>query len=200
MYHLPETIINIIDEYSGYKENIKTYYKNNILDKMIYNKNKIIEAVINNNLYFIKKCIDNKINIDISNDRDDSILILAIMNEYIDMIKLIINYISDINDNYNYDYICPLHLACDIGNIEIVQLLLEKGANVDVLDDNFMTPLHYAANRNHFKIIKKLIKYKAKINLLDEYNRLPIHLTTDQNITKYLLDKGSYINSSEYKI
>lgn len=200
MYTLPESIINIIDEYSGYKENIKTYYKDNILDKMVYNKNKIIEAVINNNLYFIKKCIDNKINIDISNDRDDSVLILAIMNEYIDMIKLIINYISDINDNYNYDFMSPLHLACDIGNIEIVQLLLENGADTDILDNDFMTPLHYASNRNHFKIIKKLIKYKAKINQLDKYNRLPIHLTTDQNITKYLLDKGSYVNSSEYKL
>ena len=200
MYKFPESIINIIDEYSGYKENIKTYYKDNILDKMVYNKNKIIEAVINNNLCFIKKCIDNKINIDISNDRDDSILILAIMNEYIDMIKLIINYISDINDNYNYDYMSPLHLACEIGNIEIVQLLLENGADIDVLDNYFMTPLHYASNRNHFKTIKLLIKHKAKINVFDDHDRLPIHLTTDQNITKYLLDKGSYINSSEYKI
>ena len=93
-----------------------------------------------------------------------------------------------------------MHLACDIGNIEIVQLLLENGADIDVLDNDFMTPLHYASNRNHFKIIKKLIKYKAKINQSDKYNRLPIHLTTDQNITKYLLDKGSYINLSEYKI
>lgn len=200
MYHLPESIINIIDEYSGNKENIKTYYKDNILDKMVYNKNKIIEAVINNNLCFIKKCIDNKINIDISNDRDDSILILAIMNEYIDMIKLIINYISDINDNYNYDFMSPLHLACDIGNIEIVQLLLENGADTDILDNDFMTPLHYASNRNHFKTIKLLIKHKAKINVFDVHDRLPIHLTTDQNITKYLLKKGSYINSSEYKI
>jgi|LakMenE01Jun11ns_1017448.scaffolds.fasta_scaffold9943810_7 ankyrin repeat protein len=200
MYKFPESIINIIDEYSGYKENIKTYYKDNILDKMVYNKNKIIEAVINNNLCFIKKCIDNKINIDISNDRDDSILILAIMNEYIDMIKLIINYISDINDNYNYDYMSPLHLACEIGNIEIVQLLLENGADIDVLDNYFMTPLHYASNRNHFKTIKLLIKHKAKINVFDDHDRLPIHLTTDQNITKYLLDKGSYINYSEYKI
>lgn len=200
MYHLPESIINIIDEYSGNKENIKTYYKDNILDKMVYNKNKIIEAVINNNLCFIKKCIDNKINIDISNDRDDSILILAIMNEYIDMIKLIINYISDINDNYNYDFMSPLHLACEIGNIEIVQLLLENGADIDVLDNYFMTPLHYASNRNHFKTIKLLIKHKAKINVFDVHDRLPIHLTTDQNITKYLLKKGSYINSSEYKI
>lgn len=200
MYHLPESIINIIDEYSGYKENIKSYYKDNILDKMVYNKNKIIEAVINNNLCFIKKCIDNKINIDISNDRDDSILILAIMNEYIDMIKLIINYISDINDNYNYDFMSPLHLACEIGNIEIVQLLLENGADIDVLDNYFMTPLHYASNRNHFKTIKLLIKHKAKINVFDVHDRLPIHLTTDQNITKYLLKKGSYINSSEYKI
>ena len=197
MYNLPESIINIIDEYSGHKENIKSYYKDNILDKMVYNKNKIINAIINNDLCFIKKCIDNKINIDFSNN---SILILAIMNEYIDMIKLIINYISDINDNYNYDFMSPLHLACDIGNIEIVQLLLENGADIDVLDNDFMTPLHYASNRNHFKIIKKLIKYKAKINQSDKYNRLPIHLTTDQNITKYLLDKGSYINLSEYKI
>jgi ankyrin repeat protein len=63
-----------------------------------------------------------------------------------------------------------------------------------------MTPLHYASNRNHFKTIKLLIKHKAKINVFDDHDRLPIHLTTDQNITKYLLDKGSYINYSEYKI
>ena len=114
------------------------------------------------------------------------------------MSKLIIQHVK-INDNDNYFSISPLHIACDIGNKEIVRLLLDNNADIEIVDNNYMTPLHYATKNNNLKIIKLLIKYKAKINVIDSYKRLPIHLTTDKNITKILLEKGSYINSSEYK-
>lgn len=167
---------------------------------MKIDKSEILDAIHNNNICFIQKCIDNKINIDIYNDRDENILLLAIEKENINLIRLIINYISDIDNNYNYYSLSPLHIACEIGNIEIVQILLEYGANTEINDNKLMTPIFYAAQNNHYNIIKLLINYKAKINIMDQYNRLPIHLTTSQKITKFLLKKGSYINSSEYKI
>lgn len=41
-----------------------------------------------------------------------------------------------------------LHHACRYGHSEIVELLVQNGANVNSEDNNFLTPLHYAARYN----------------------------------------------------
>lgn len=161
----------------------------------------IIEAINNNNIKFIKECIDNKMNVDITNDREGSILILAIERGYKEMTRLLINNTDiNINNNYNYGMISALHIACDNEDIETVDLLLKNGADTEITDNNYMRPIHYAAQKNNYEIIKLLINHKADINKFDNYNRLPIHLTSNTEITEYLLNNGSYINSSEYKI
>ena len=44
-----------------------------------------------------------------------------------------------------YDHLTPLHLASRCGKLEIVQILLDHGANPNVEDKFFMTPLHHVA-------------------------------------------------------
>ena len=46
------------------------------------------------------------------------------------------------------DFATPLHLASIGGNIEIVQLLVDKGANVEATNLYAETPLH-KASKNH---------------------------------------------------
>lgn len=50
----------------------------------------------------------------------------------------------------------PLHYACREGYLTIVEYLVEKGARIDVVDDENYTPLHHACAKGHFDVIQYL--------------------------------------------
>ena len=87
--------------------------------------------------------------------------------------KILKNDISQIND-YNIDGLTPLHLGVIKGNINIINLLLEKGSNPNALSlSKNQTPLHFSylnQNENTDEIIKDLINHGAKDNILDVNN------------------------------
>ena len=84
--------------------------------------------------------------------------------------------ISQINE-YNTDGLTPLHLGVINGNIQIINLLLEKGANPNALSlSKSRSPLHFCyiyQNQNKEEIIKVLISHGAKPNIKDIKNRKP---------------------------
>ncbi|KAJ3109587.1 hypothetical protein HDU96_007169, partial [Phlyctochytrium bullatum] len=51
----------------------------------------------------------------------------------------------------------PLHCAALHGLVEIVRLLVERGANVDDRSFDGRTPLHQAAERSHVEIALELL-------------------------------------------
>jgi ankyrin repeat protein len=57
----------------------------------------------------------------------------------------------------------PLHKAAEWGNEKLVELALQKGANVNAEDHNYWTPLKWAAQGNHKEISEILIKNGANI-------------------------------------
>jgi ankyrin repeat protein len=54
----------------------------------------------------------------------------------------------------------PLHVTCSLGHTEIVQLLIEKEANVNVKDGDGNTPLQVASQYGYEEIIKLLKEYE----------------------------------------
>jgi ankyrin repeat protein len=48
----------------------------------------------------------------------------------------------------------PLHIAAGHGHFDIVKILVENGANVNVKDLMGFTPLHSAIMGDHFAIVK----------------------------------------------
>ena len=52
----------------------------------------------------------------------------------------------------------PLYTACYIGNLEIVKLLIQAGADVNERDDESGTPLHAACRQSHKEVALYLIK------------------------------------------
>jgi hypothetical protein len=57
----------------------------------------------------------------------------------------------------------PLHLACERGQVAIVEKLIELGAEVNAVTDRDFTPLHAAAQAGHIEIVLILLKAGASL-------------------------------------
>ena len=58
-----------------------------------------------------------------------------------------------------------LHIACEIGDVAVVELLAEHGAVINAPDADGFTPLQLAAIRGNMKVVKRLVELKADVNL-----------------------------------
>jgi ankyrin repeat protein len=71
----------------------------------------------------------------------------------------------------------PLHLAAMKGNSDVLQLLLENGAEVDALaSDSGCTSLHYAAGLGHVELCELLVRYGADPDAQTARLQTPLHL------------------------
>ena len=74
----------------------------------------------------------------------------------------------------------PLHEATSSRKPEIIELLLDNGANVDSKSNGEYTPLHIAATIGDLRCIEMLLKYNANVNVTDEFKKTP-HRTAELN-------------------
>jgi hypothetical protein len=85
----------------------------------------------------------------------------------------------------------PLQFA--VGNIGMMQLLLDHGARVSTSDAMGYTALHYAAKRGYVDQLRLLLTYKADPNVRDDKGNTPLHTAVaygHNNCVRALLDKG----------
>ena len=52
----------------------------------------------------------------------------------------------------------PIHVAAQFQSTEIIDILLEEGADLEARDGNSCTPLHYAAGHNQKGMIQHLLR------------------------------------------
>lgn len=71
----------------------------------------------------------------------------------------------------------PLHLAVIHGQMAIVNVLINAGADVNAVDRlKKYTPLHYAAFYSYPKILMFLLSRRADLFMSDDEGNLPLHL------------------------
>ena len=63
----------------------------------------------------------------------------------------------------------PLHVALWQGNMDVVSLLIEAGADVDAKGDLSQTPLHVALSQRNLEGVKTLLSAGAKTELVSEF-------------------------------
>lgn len=72
----------------------------------------------------------------------------------------------------------PLHYACCCAgktSTQVVQLLLEKGASVDMQGRDGTAPIHCAARAGHLEMVEMLLEFGANIDIADGYGNTALH-------------------------
>ena len=89
----------------------------------------------------------------------------------------------------------PLHVAADVGNLEVVKLLVNKGANINFkAGEANTTPLILAARRGFFDICDFLVANQAQVNLSDDSGWTALYSAAEmgfQNIVQFFLEKDA---------
>jgi ankyrin repeat protein len=93
----------------------------------------------------------------------------------------------------------PLHKAAEMGRPEMVQLLLEHGADVNRRSYGKSTPLHAIIfwKRDHKEVTRLLLAHGAKVNAANAYLETPLHQTARYGFTgsaTLLLEKGAAVD------
>jgi ankyrin repeat protein len=93
-----------------------------------------------------------------------------------------------------------LHDACGEGSVEVVQSLLDEGADVNQRDGDHATALDVASANGELEVAKLLIKYGADVNCRDKIGWTPLHHVSrgeHHDIAELLLDNGADINAKQ---
>lgn len=109
----------------------------------------------------------------------------------------------DVNEQNNGND-TPLSAAVDGRKKEvvgqIVQMLLEQGADVHWTDQRGLTPLHRAARNGILEAVEQLIRAGSEIHKADDFDNTPILLAAREGqyrTVEMLLDHGANVNDED---
>ena len=102
------------------------------------------------------------------------------------------NEILDIHE-INEDKFSPIHHACKNGNVKLMKILIDLGANINSQDGKGYTPLHHAVINNDERMVKHLLIRGANKFIKDHNNLTPYDLSCmlkEQKISTILYHKN----------
>jgi ankyrin repeat protein len=137
-------------------------------------------------------------------------LYLAVQNDRVEAARLILERHAKVNSQEN-DGSTPLltalhpkksdvaHYAAKDVNLDLVWLLLEYGADVQMCDESGNTPLHLAVRHGHFEpeLARELLELNAEVDSRDGNRSSPLLLASglgDTGILQLLLSQGADVH------
>lgn len=137
-----------------------------------YLRTPIHYAVENDNAEILKLLLDYKADPDVCDDDIEYPLVVAIKENKIEIVKTLCEY--DINLSLVEEFEL-LHFAVKYSYMEIVKVLIQNGADRDLLDEDGCLPIHYAETENIIRYIQS-IKENSKYNAKSIYGSEKIYL------------------------
>ena len=80
----------------------------------------------------------------------------------------------------------------DSSNLEVAELLLDRGADVNAKNDLGQTPLYHADS----EVAELLLDHGADVNAKNDFGQTPLHYA-DSEEAELLLDRGADVNAKD---
>ena len=140
-----------------------------------------------------------------------SLLMLSCVVRSEEVVEYILrNYSGLIDINYRewvyhsgaWTLSAPLHVASASGMFDVVKLLVEAGANVNICNCCKETPLHSGSRQGNRIILELLLDHGASINAKNRFGVTPLTASIvpcNIETTKFLLSKGADYNQVSNK-
>jgi ankyrin repeat protein len=174
------------------------FFKKLIITHKLYinelheNRTCLMYAVIYNNINIVKLLLDNNANVNIRDNLNMSVFyfihnleigkLLFTANNY-----MIINLESTTNNNHETPLLYEIKLKRD--NLDIIKLLIENGANINVVDNTNRSVISYASDR--FDIFEGFFEYLSKIKNINYFIKDDLNKT----VYDYIIEPKYHNNS-----
>ncbi|MBA2369528.1 MAG: ankyrin repeat domain-containing protein [Candidatus Protochlamydia sp.] len=100
-----------------------------------------------------------------------------------DMIKLLINCGANCDRQEGVSEQSPLHIAAEYGELELIDLLVNRaGAYINIRDDVGETPLFAAIRHGHVAAVKKLLELKSDPSAKNSEGESPLDYAENEEI------------------
>jgi len=93
----------------------------------------------------------------------------------------------------------PVHLA---SKKDILQYLLDNGANVNQARFDGVTPLYWRSENGNLPLVKYLVEKRANVNQPNNYGFTPLSLSSEKghlSVVKYLIENGADVDHCNNK-
>ena len=110
------------------------------------------------------------------------------------MVQQLLKAGANVNHQRSNEESTPLLIAMSWGNVDIVEDLLEHGADINVQVESWGTPLYGAAEIDNTNMVRKLLQLGASVNLTGGLHRRPINIASfngNAEIVQLLLERGA---------
>ncbi|RJE26222.1 Ankyrin repeat protein [Aspergillus sclerotialis] len=96
-----------------------------------------------------------------------------------------------------------LHVTACKGHLNIVELFLTAGVDVDIRDSLGSTPLLLAAQSGYEDVVHRLLDAGSDINAADISDRTALHLSAEyghDNVVKALVERGAKVDATDNEL
>jgi ankyrin repeat protein len=131
----------------------------------------------------IELLIANGADINAKNNDDQTPLDIAVNQNRNEVVKLLVAKGVDIS----------IHAAARIGDLAIVEKIIQEGTDLNAKDASGKTPLHHAVEYGHKEVVELLAAKGANVNIKDYDGNTPGHVALGENkrsILELLIAKG----------
>ena len=122
-------------------------------------------------------------------------LFVAVDKMHFEAVQVLFDHKVDINPQ-NFEGKTPLYWVlsnCSSkgGFVDMVQRLLEYGADPNICNNDHTTPLHQASSRGLLDAARLLLGHGANVDVKDEEGKTPLQLAASDEMTRLLLEHAA---------